>query len=61
MLDGIGRGNRAGVSHRILGSNIVRLEAPWIRTSFAPGIEPEEVGGGKNRLGNRQGLLRLLL
>ena len=51
MPGGIGRGNQAGVSHRILCSNIALLEAPWIRTSFAPGIELEEVGGGKNRLG----------
>ena len=51
MLGGIGRGNQAGVSHRILCSNIALLEAPWIRTSFTPGIELEEVGGGKSRLG----------
>ena len=50
MPGGIGRGNQAGVSHCILGSNIVLLEAPWIRTSFAPGIELEEIGGGKTRL-----------
>ena len=55
MLGGIGRGNQAGVSRRILCSNIVPLEAPWIRTSFAPEIELEEVGGGKSRLGDRRG------
>ena len=55
MRGGIGRGNPAEVSHRILCSNIALLEVPWIRTSFAPGIELEEVGGGKNRLGDRRG------
>jgi hypothetical protein len=47
MLGGIGRANLAGVSHRILCSNTALLEAPWIRTSFAPGIELEEVGEAK--------------
>jgi hypothetical protein len=38
MRGGIGRGNQAGVSHRILGSNIVRPEVLSIRTSIAPGL-----------------------
>jgi hypothetical protein len=42
--DGIGRASQAAVSHRILYSNTVFLEGPWIRsTLLTPETEPARI------------------
>jgi hypothetical protein len=48
-LDGIGHASQAEVFHRILGSNTVRREGPWIRTFFSlPGLNYHSLFGSTN-------------